>query len=301
MPSAACALLVILVSTQGPAAEGAPEPEPEVVSPLGARFYPRPDEKNAVAEAEKKLAADPNNVELVVALGRAQVSVRRLREAIATFTRAIALAPDDADARLYRLRGHRYISSRQFDRAVADLERASRLSDKEFDIWYHLGLAHYLQRDFAKAAAAYAKARDCGTKDDNVIAASNWLYASYRRQKKTAEAARVLERIRPDMNVQEDKMYFALLLFYKGLKKEAEIFHGQLNDLETATIGYGVGNWHLYGGRAAQAKEVFQKIVAGKEWSAFGFISAEAELAAALASPPRRARARSGERTNASQ
>jgi len=47
------------------------------------------------------------------------------------------------------------------------------------------------------------------------------------------------------MNVVEDKMYFALLLLYKGLKPESEVFHPQLNDMETATIGYGIGNWHL--------------------------------------------------------
>jgi len=268
-------LLLLALSADG----GAP-PAPEVISPLGAKFYPKPDEKNAVAEAEKKLAADPTNAELLIGLGRAYVSVLRLHDAIDTFTRAIKLYP--GDARLYRLRGHRYISSRRFDPAVSDLERAAKLSDKEFDIWYHLGLAHYLKRDYARAADAYSKARDCSTKDDSVIASSNWLYASLRRQKKTAEAARVLERIRPDMNVQEDKMYFALLLFYKGLKTEAEIFPATLNDLEIATIGYGLGNWHLYNGRPERAKEIFQKIVTGKEWAAFGFINAEAELARAV-------------------
>lgn len=271
MSSTACALVSLLVL--------AAEPSPEVISPLGARFYPKLDEKQAVAEAEKQLAAAPDDVDRLIALGRAQVSVLRLRDAIATFTRAIALAPDNA--RLYRLRGHRYISSRQFGKAVADLQRAARLSDREFDIWYHLGLAHYLKRDFARAADAYRRARDAGTKDDNVIAASNWLYASLRRQNRSAEAARVLERITPDMNVQEDKMYFALLLFYKGMKQEAELLHPQLTDMEAATVGYGIGNWHLYNGRRARAREVFRKIVEGKEWAAFGFISAEAELARA--------------------
>jgi tetratricopeptide (TPR) repeat protein len=278
MPSAACALMGLLVL--------AAEPVPEVVSPLGARFYSKPDEKHAIAEAEKQLAADPTNVDRLIALGRAQVGVWRLRDAIDTFSRAIKLAPDNA--RLYRLRGHRYISSRQFDKAVADLERAAKLSDREFDIWYHLGLAYYLKRDFARAADAYTRARDAGTKDDNIIAASNWLYASLRRQKKSAEAARALERIKPDMNVQEDKMYFALLLFYKGLKQESEVLHPQLTDMEAATVGYGIGNWHLYNGRPARARQVFQNIVAGKEWAAFGFISAEAELA--RGSSPRRDR-----------
>lgn len=252
---------------------------PEVVSPLGASFYARPDDKGAVAAAEEKLKADPGNVDLIIALGRAQVGVLRLRDAIATFGRAIALAP--ANARLYRLRGHRYISRRQFDRAVADLTRAAELSDKEFDIWYHLGLAHYLRREFAQAAVAYGRARDASSKDDQIIASSNWLYASLRRQRRDAEAAEVLARITPTMNVVEDKMYFALLLFYKGLKQESDIFHANLTDMEAATIGYGVGNWHLYNRRKDRAQEIFRKIVAGKEWAAFGFISAETELARA--------------------
>ena len=249
---------------------------PEVISPLGAHFYAKPDQKGAVEDAEKKLAADPASVELLIALGRAQVGVLRLHEALATFTRAIALAP--GEARLYRLRGHRYISSRQFERGAADLAHAAELSNDQWDIWYHLGLAHYLLRDFAQAAHAYGQARALSTKDDQIIASSNWLYASLRRQKKDAEAAAVLARITPTMKVVEDKMYFALLLFYKGLRTEAEILPEKVTDIEAATIGYGVGNWHLYNGRAERAREVFEKIVRGPEWAAFGFIGAEREL-----------------------
>ena len=165
---------------------GFPPPRaPEVVSPLGAAFYARPDHKGAVLEARRKLDADPGSVDLLIALGRAHVSILQLQQAIDTFSRALPLVPKEdrtKTARLYRLRGHRYISSRQFDRGAADLERAARLSDKEFDIWYHLGLAHYLRRDFSRAAAAYGKAREVSTKDDQIIASSNWLYASLRRQ-----------------------------------------------------------------------------------------------------------------------
>ena len=46
---------------------GAQTAEPEVVSPLGAKFYARADEKRAVAEAERKLAADPRNIDLILA------------------------------------------------------------------------------------------------------------------------------------------------------------------------------------------------------------------------------------------
>ena len=63
--------------------------EPEAVSPTGAKFYANPDEKGAVAEAEKNLAADPKNIELIIKLGQAQASVWRYRDAIRTYTRGM--------------------------------------------------------------------------------------------------------------------------------------------------------------------------------------------------------------------
>jgi tetratricopeptide (TPR) repeat protein len=260
-------------------ARGEPKAEatPEVVSALGGRFFAKPDEKGAVVEAGRKLAAAPNDVQAIIALGRAQVGVLRLRDAVNTYSRGIKLAPQDA--MMYRWRGHRYISLRQFDRAVADLERASRLDGKRFDIWYHLGLAYYLQGRYADAAGAYEKAYQVSDKDDSRIASSDWLYMSLRRQGKEAAAKQALDRITPDMKVVEDKMYFDRLLFYKGLKKEADIFHAGLDDRQKATIGYGIGNWHLYNGNAARAKETFEKVLTSKEWAAFGFIASEKELA----------------------
>ena len=252
------------------------EGAPEVISPGGARFFAQPDEKGVVAEAEKKLAADPKNIELIIKLGGAQASVWRYRDAISTYTRGIQMDP--GYAMLYRHRGHRYISTRQFDKAIEDLERAAKLNSKDFDIWYHLGLAYYLKGKFDRAAEAYEKCRAVADKDDSLIAVSDWLYMSYRRQKKEAEAARVLERITPDLKVEENKSYFDRLMFYKGVKKEAEVINDKMTDLEIATVGYGMANWHLYNGNAARAKEYFQRIISGKYWPAFGFIAAETEL-----------------------
>ncbi len=49
--------------------------------------------------------------------------------------------------------------------------------------------------------------------------------------------------------------------------------------LNIATQGYGVGNWYLVNGDVAAATEIFERIVAGTSWAAFGYIAAEAELA----------------------
>jgi Flp pilus assembly protein TadD len=257
--------------------------KPEIVSLLGVKQFANADEKGEVAAAEAKLAADPKNMDLLIALGRAQANVWRYNDAIETYTRGIKQAPDDW--RLYRHRGHRYISTRQFDKAVADMAQAAKLNDRDFDVWYHLALAHYLKGQFAKAAEAYNRCRQVAEadftdkRDDSVIAVSDWLYMTYRRMNKPAEAAKVLDRITPDMKVKENKSYFDRLLFYKGLKKESELVNVEkATDLEIATVGYGIGNWHLYNGNRAKAEEIFRKIVGGKYWPAFGFIASEAEL-----------------------
>jgi tetratricopeptide (TPR) repeat protein len=251
--------------------------QPEYISPAGVKFYAQKDEKNAVAEAETKLATDPRNVDLIFALGRAQASVWQYREAIATYTRGIEIAPNNA--LLYRHRGHRFITLRQFDKAINDLERAAKLKADDFDIWYHLGLAHYLKGDFKKAAGVYEKCRRVAQTDDSVIAVSDWLYMAYRRLNNVYEAERVLSRITLNMKVEENKSYYDRLLLYKGYKKESDIAPDNLSDLELATVGYGIGNWYLYSDNPAKAQEWFHRITRGNYWPAFGFIAAEAELA----------------------
>jgi len=49
--------------------------------------------------------------------------------------------------------------------------------------------------------------------------------------------------------------------------------------LDLATLGGGLGTWHLYNGRPEQAREIFRKVVATDYWPSFGFIAAEVELA----------------------
>ncbi len=256
--------------------------KPEYVSGAGVKYYAQADANGAVAEAEKNLAADAKNVELILALGRAQGGIWRFRDAVATYTRGLELAPNDA--RLLVARGHRYISLRQPDKALADLQKAAGIDAKAANLWYHLGLAHYLRSEFAEAAAAFEKSRDEAKTDGELVGPSDWLYMSLRRAGQTAEAAKVLERITPEMKIEgNENLYYSRLLFYKGVKMEADLAvpapsDDMASELRAATLGYGVGNWHLYNGNAAKAREYFQHAVTSKAWAAFGFICAEKDL-----------------------
>jgi cytochrome c-type biogenesis protein CcmH/NrfG len=68
----------------------------EVTSGLGRKLYALPDDKNVI-DARKSLAADPQNVDRVLQLSKAEAARRQYREAVATSTQGLALAPKNAD------------------------------------------------------------------------------------------------------------------------------------------------------------------------------------------------------------
>ena len=291
--------IAITVLVTAAAAQGKPEATSLSGKPLYAIELPNRVKLEAdLAQAEKDLAAKPNDADAIIWTGRRLGYLWRYQEAIATFSKGIALHPNDA--RMYRHRGHRYITTRQFDRAIADFDKAVSLikgakdevepdgapnpsgkprSSLHFNIWYHLGLAHYLKGDYQKALDAYNECMKVSTNDDSITATSDWLWMTLMRLNRKAEAAKVLERITPKMEILENGSYHRRLLMYKGLEKpDALLDPTNADALTIATQGYGVGNWYFVTGNPARAREVFQKVIATPNWSAFGYIAAEADL-----------------------
>ena len=257
----------------------------ETTSLLGRSLYALPDDATVTA-AHDKLAAHPKNAKLAVELSQAQAGRRQYKEAVATCTRALAFAPGDAS--LYLERGHRELGLRQFAAARKDLLRATELAPKNLDGFYHLGLAHYFMGEFREAATAFDSARALANSDDSLIDCSNWLYASLRRAGDEQRAAEVLTRITPVVKNTEPHLYFYLRLlhFYQGKLTEQEVLPpapAKPDDVEAElsfdTVSYGVGNWHLYHHEAPQAVGLFEKVVKGEAWNAWGFIGSEVELA----------------------
>lgn len=285
-----------------------PAQQPEATSLFGKPLYPAPQSAETRALNERNLAAarvefdkNPSSADAAIWLGRRTAYLGRFREAIAIYTEAIAKHP--VDPRLYRHRGHRYISTRNFDAAIADLSKAAALvagrpdevepdgqpnarnvptSTLITNIAYHLGLAYYLKGDFAKAADAYQLCMKYAKNADMQVATAHWQYMTLRRLGKTAEAQRVLAPITAQMDVFENGSYHRLLLMYKaGEGADALMETVKQGGLDGATIGYGVANWHLYNGRVEQARTILKGIVDGNpnQWPSFGYIAAEADLA----------------------
>lgn len=280
--------------------------KPEATSLLGRPLVPAEPAADAkarmekqLADAEADLAAAPRSAEALIWVGRRQAYLGRYQDAIATFTRGITAFP--SDARFYRHRGHRYLTTRQLQKAVSDFTKAVDLtrgkpdevepdgqpnarniptSTLQTNIWYHLGLAHYLMGNFEAAAKAYEEDLRINPNDDNLVAVTHWAYMTARRRGLDADARRLLEPITKDLNVIENGSYHRLLLMYKGELPEAELMKTVEAGLELVTTGYGIGNWHFYNGRRDKAFETWGRIMAaGAQWPAFGYLAAEAEMA----------------------
>ena len=241
----------------------------------------------------------PTDADSIIWLGRRLAYLGDYRAAIDVFSRGVALHPNDA--RMYRHRGHRYITVRQLNNAIADLQRASDLVEGRSDevepdgapnrfnipvstlntnIWYHLALAHYLAGDFERALPVWRRAVAASPNDDMLVASADWLYMTLRRLGRNDEAAALMERITPQMRILENDAYHRRLLMYKGVLSADSLLHMETTDpVQLATYGYGVANWYLYNGDRARADALFRRILEGPNWAAFGYIAAEAELA----------------------
>jgi tetratricopeptide (TPR) repeat protein len=154
-------------------------------------------------------------------------------------------------------------------------------STLQSNIWYHLGLAYYLKGDYANALRAYREDLAVAKNPDMQVAVSHWLYMTLRRAGRTADAAKVLEPIRRDMDVIENGSYHRLLLLYKGELTADSLpkNFGADGALEDITTAYGVANWHYYNGRRDDAEAIWRKVLTAKsQWASFGYLASEAEV-----------------------
>jgi len=243
---------------------------------------------------------DTTNTEAIIWVGRRMAYLGDYQQAIRYYSKGIALHP--TEARFYRHRGHRYISTRQFDKAISDFNRAVQLiqgtkdqiepdgipnrlntpvSSLHTNIFYHLGLAHYVKNELPNALMAFQKCLNASKNDDMQVAARHWLYMIYRRLGNTEKAADVLEPIHKDMDIIENDGYHQLLLFYKGELPETALTDSNATGASEA-VQYGVANWYHYNGEVEKATALYKNLIENGNWAGFGTIAAEGDLSRLL-------------------
>jgi len=280
----------------------------EAISFLGDTLY-SPEQSEEVRavymarfeEAQDALVEAPDDADALIWMGRRTAYLGEYRAAIEIFTNAAQLHPDDA--RIYRHRGHRYLTVREPENAIADFERAAALVDGQpdviepdglpnsinqplstlqFNIWYHLALAHYIQGDFEAALDAQLQCLEVSTNPDLLVATAYWLYQTLVRLGRDEEAAEVMADISEDMDIIENDAYHQLLLLFRGDRTLEDLVgpSGAEATLQSTTTAFGIGVWHLMEGRQAEAHETWERMLTGRnQWPAFGYLAAEGELA----------------------
>ncbi|MEQ8627890.1 tetratricopeptide repeat protein [Ekhidna sp.] len=301
------------VDTQGQKPIAEIKDPTKIYNLMGEELPPKQLTEEARATHEKNLQqatsnyeANPDSLELIIWYGRRLAYLGRYLEAIDIYTTGLEKFP--TSYKLRRHRGHRYITTRQLEKAVNDFEMAAfysvnaknaiepdglpnklnkPLGNDKFNIWYHYGLAHYLNGRYDKAISAYKKCMEFSDNDDLLSATSYWLYMTYKKIGNAELADQLLAEIDENMEIIENDAYLDLLLLFKGEKKAEALLKRAFPEDGNIdpTLGYGIGNWYQQQGNTEKANEIFLKILDSPSWDAFGYLAAEAELTAAFPVP----------------
>ncbi len=259
---------------------------------------PNSDGLQKLAAAKAVFEANPNDAEAIIWYGRRTAYTGDYLASIELFSAGIAKHP--SDARLYRHRGHRYISIREFAKAAEDLETAAALIQGEANaiepdglpnsqniplttthgnIWYHLGLAYYLQQDWPNALRAFEQGYGIGGNDDNLVSTGHWIYMIHRRMGNVDAAAASLNEINRDMTIIENMSYHELCLLYRNEISIDEMMAANGDDPSNAAVAYGIANYYYYNGDREKSDALLNSILQGSSWASFGYIAAEADMA----------------------
>ena len=244
------------------------------------------------------LERNPNGLNELIWAGRRTAYLGNYYEAIDFFSKAIVLHPESAEP--YRHRGHRWITLRCYDKAIADLTTAVGLikgktdvieldgmpnekniptSTLQSNIWYHLGLAYYLKGDYNQAVTVFNSCLGVSTNPDMFISAANWYNNSLRKAGRISEADEFLKNINPNVELIENHDYLRILKLYINKVEINDPIDFLKNEagLGAASYGYGLGLYLSLKREKDKANLVFNHILNLKQWGAFGYIAAEAE------------------------
>ena len=264
---------------------------------------PTDDQKQKLQKAFANYQQNNDNADNIIWYGRHLGYTGQYAQAIDIFDQGIEKFP--RDARMYRHRGHRFITVRCFDRAIADLEKAAKLvrnkpdeiepdgmpnakniptSTIQTNIYYHLGLAYFLKKNMPKAEAAFRTCLDLSKNDDMKIATANWLNVVLQSQGKKEEADKLWQSLPAEPSLIENVDYWLLLRLYHADKPrtaaEMEEYIRNLTaqrktSLSSATLFFGIGYYCKLNNLLEKATELFEKVQLSGQWGSFGFIAAE--------------------------
>lgn len=247
---------------------------------------PQPDDAG-VKDMRAAVEKEPENAEKWMELGLAYANVGYYREAAECYSHAISIDP--FDWRFYRHRAHRFISCNLFQDGAADFTIATRLNPKDWNCWYHLGLAYFLLEDYEKALEAYKTCYSLNETTDDLCASTDWYWMTLKRLGRDEEAQALIDKVKPEMGEGLDEMgglgYFNRIMVYKGVNPPESLLPKEGDDntaLRLVTQGFGLANYYNTIGEEEKCVEMLKKVVqagaASRWYSAFGCLAAHVDL-----------------------
>ncbi|HAB38684.1 MAG TPA: hypothetical protein DCE52_11930 [Rhodobacteraceae bacterium] len=283
-----------------------------IISLLGKELYfSLPDDEASIKSREEMTAMveaslfdmekDPSNPVHYGCAGFHTWSLNDLQGSLAIFDKGTENCPDSHE--LYWLKTLLKTTMRDLPGAIADAECAVALikdkPDHGFDmrifmypdprryypssvhyvIWYHLGMAYYLNGELEKAKDAYIKSGEFIYGNSSLISRSCWFYPVLRELGEHDQAEALMADIDDDIRVLADPSYKEQSLLFKGTLSIEDIQaktdnEGNLNIAHEYAIAY----WHYTHGDVDKAKVLFERVCARPEIGIYVMIAAEAKL-----------------------
>ncbi len=179
---------------------------------------------------------------------------------------------------LYRWRGHRYLSVREFDKAMTDLTRGLTLDSTNYGVLYHLGIVRFVKGDFSGAADAFRRAQPRAPEGGELAGSTDWLWMSLSRAGRHAEAKAMLDR-RPD-SARVANAYAQRLRLYRGeIGPDQVITAADTADVQCARPSPTASVTGTSCAATRRGHAVwFERSIRSGGWPGFGFIVSEVEL-----------------------
>ncbi len=216
---------------------------------------------------QEKLANDPMNPNLYREAGLEMLKENRVDEAVELFSKGLVYNPFDSVMCFWR--GRKLIGREEYGLSASDLKLAAMINPENWECWYYLGVACYLNGMYEEAKAAHGKSREMMIKYGvkALPATCDWYWMICMKLGQPEEAQKVLDYIQPGMET-EDGDYLDRTLLYKGYYKPEHFVEDRMKEIGNPErprvyelmLTYGLANYLHYQGKDAEAIPLLKKL-----------------------------------------
>jgi tetratricopeptide (TPR) repeat protein len=245
-----------------------------------------------IARAVMSIA--PEREDSFIWLGRRLGYLVRYQEAIDVFSAGLELFPDSY--KLLRFRGRHLARNREFQRAIADYERAAILVENVQDsyepdgiinarhqylgsyranIHYYLGQTSWAVGDYEAVLRGMKRSsiEPLVQHHDRLVATSYWRFLALEKLGQHDAAVKLVAEIPDDLELLENHTYYEGVRFFNGSLAEKDLL-----PRADSIAKFAIAMKHDFAGEQQLAEKMWTEII---ESSPQGFWPAESELLAA--------------------